>query len=222
MECHQFIEDQRTGDIVCTLCGLVDGHIFLSNCTSFDEADVRRDVVSEIILNICELVHIGEEVALQVYNESNLKHTWGQKEALAAACVYLACRMENVPRTVKEIANAVSIKATCVHSFIRQLSEGRTFPRIEPSHFLTRFCSRLGLSGDESAKHVLRSVEDSVTGRAPETIAAIATLLVHRNMIGRDPDAVFFKKATTVALSTVKGILKEHRNLHPKSRKRRQ
>jgi len=101
-------------------------------------------------------------------------------DAIAAACLYIACRQEGVPRTFKEIV-AVST--------VSKKEIGRCFKLILKAHdtsvdlittgdFMSRFCGTLSLSREvqKAATCIAkRSVDlDIVPGRSPISVAAAA------------------------------------------------
>merc|ERR1712142_467603 len=100
--------------------------------------------------------------------------------AIAAACLYIACRQEGVPRTFKEIV-AVST--------VSKKEIGRCFKLILKAHdtsvelittgdFMSRFCGTLSLSRDvqrAATSIAKKSVDlDIVPGRSPISVAAAA------------------------------------------------
>ncbi|KHN82738.1 Transcription initiation factor IIB [Toxocara canis] len=101
-------------------------------------------------------------------------------EAQAAACLYIACRKEGVPRTFKEIcaASRVSKKeiGRCFKLIIKSLETN--LEQITSADFMSRFCGNLGLShGIQAAatRIAKKAVElDLVAGRSPISIAAAA------------------------------------------------
>lgn len=101
-------------------------------------------------------------------------------DAIAAACLYLACRQETVPRTFKEI---------CAVSRVSKKEIGRVFKLIVKTletnvelittdDFMSRFCSNLQLSPkiQKAATYIAtKAVDlDLVSGRSPVSIAAAA------------------------------------------------
>lgn len=101
-------------------------------------------------------------------------------DAIASACMYIACRQEGVPRTFKEI---------CAVSKISKKEIGRVFKLIlktletnveviTTGDFMSRFCSNLSLPlyVQKAATHIARkAVEfDLVPGRSPISVAAAA------------------------------------------------
>ncbi|VDM43294.1 unnamed protein product [Toxocara canis] len=89
-------------------------------------------------------------------------------EAQAAACLYIACRKEGVPRTFKGMLHCARI------SLLNKSSYMGIFLSLQPS----RFCGNLGLShGIQAAatRIAKKAVElDLVAGRSPISIAAAA------------------------------------------------
>jgi len=100
--------------------------------------------------------------------------------AIAAACVYIACRQEQVPRTFKEIV------AVCT---VNKKEIGRVFKLILKCHdtnvdlittgdFMSRFCGTLSLARNiQMAATCIakRAVDmDIVPGRSPISVAAAA------------------------------------------------
>ncbi|VDO50897.1 unnamed protein product, partial [Brugia timori] len=101
-------------------------------------------------------------------------------EAQAAACLYIACRKEGVPRTFKEIcaASRVSKKeiGRCFKLIIKSLET--SLEQITSADFMSRFCGNLGLPHSIQAaatRIAKKAVElDLVAGRSPISIAAAA------------------------------------------------
>jgi len=114
----------------------------------------------------------------QVLDTKQLKGKNG--EAVAAACLYIACRKEQVPRTFKEICavSKVSKKeiGRCFKLILRALETNLEL--ITTSDFMSRFCSNLGLpqSVQIAATFIARKASemDLVSGRSPISVAAAA------------------------------------------------
>ncbi|KAK3086990.1 hypothetical protein FSP39_000088 [Pinctada imbricata] len=117
----------------------------------------------------------------QVHEGKTLKGR--SNDAIASACMYIACRQEGVPRTFKEI---------CAVSKISKKEIGRVFKLIlknlelnveliTTGDFMSRFCSHLNLplTVQKAATQIAkRAVEmDLVPGRSPISIAAAAVYM---------------------------------------------
>lgn len=114
----------------------------------------------------------------QVHDGKTLKGR--SNDAIASACLYIACRQEGVPRTFKEICaiSKVSKKeiGRCFKLILKALET--SVDLITTGDFMSRFCSNLGLpSSVQRAATVIarRAVElDIVPGRSPISVAAAA------------------------------------------------
>lgn len=114
----------------------------------------------------------------QVHDGKTLKGR--SNDAIASACLYIACRQEGVPRTFKEICavSKVSKKeiGRCFKLILKALET--SVDLITTGDFMSRFCSNLALpsSVQKAATHIARkAVElDIVPGRSPISVAAAA------------------------------------------------
>ncbi|MGQ4556437.1 TFIIB-type zinc ribbon-containing protein [Halobellus sp. GM3] len=99
-------------------------------------------------------------------------------EGFAAACVYAACRVAGVSRTVDEVANAAkateSEQTAAYDAINREL--GLPVGPIDPAEYLPRFASRLDLSGDVERRAREYAAEAEArgisVGRNPSGVAA--------------------------------------------------
>jgi len=114
----------------------------------------------------------------QVHDTKCMKGKSG--DAIASACLYIACRQEAVPRTFKEICavSKVSKKdiGKCFKQIVRTLETSMEL--IKSGDFMSRFCSNLGLSQtiQRASIHIAtKAVDlDLVPGRSPISVAAAA------------------------------------------------
>ncbi|GAB6031520.1 hypothetical protein CHUAL_009289 [Chamberlinius hualienensis] len=114
----------------------------------------------------------------QVHDGKSLKGR--SNDAIASACLYIACRQESVPRTFKEICAVSKISkkeiGRCFKLILKALET--SVDLIKSDDFMSRFCSNLGLpcSVQKAATHIARqAVEwDIVPGRSPISVAAAA------------------------------------------------
>jgi len=105
-------------------------------------------------------------------------------ESIIAASIYIACRIENVPRTMKEICALTTVSKKEIGKCVRKMSENKTetFAVIEAKDFLPRFCSHLSLSNDIlRATVALCDVVKTLgiaASKSPISVAAAAIYLV--------------------------------------------
>ena len=122
--------------------------------------------------------HRANNLFKMVHDGRNLRGR--ANDAVASACMYIACRQEGVPRTFKEIV-AVST--------VSKKEIGRCFKLILKAHdtsvelittgdFMSRFCGMLNLARDvqKAATHIAKKASDMdiTPGRSPISVAAAA------------------------------------------------
>ncbi|QCC46499.1 transcription initiation factor IIB [Halobellus limi] len=109
-------------------------------------------------------------------------------EGFAAACVYAACRVARVSRTVQEVAEAAKAtedEQTAAYDAInREL--GLPVGPIDPAEYVPRFASRLDLSGEverRAREYVAEATERGiVAGRNPSGVAAACLYTAGRDV----------------------------------------
>jgi len=128
---------------------------------------------------ICER---AEVLFKKVHDGKNLRGR--SNDAIASACLYIACRQEGVPRTFKEIVavSTVSKKeiGRCFKLILKahDTNDTERLKIITTSDFMNRFCGSLGLSREiqrAATTIAKRAVDlDLVPGRSPISVAAAA------------------------------------------------
>ena len=80
------------------------------------------------------------------------------RHALVACSIYMACKTNNVPRSLKEIAAMFDIKPTSLSRACKQFQEllHLNVASSTPDDFVSRFCSRLGM--DDTAVSLVRRI----------------------------------------------------------------
>jgi transcription initiation factor TFIIB len=147
------------------------------------------------------------------------------RDAVYAACLYIACRNLGMPRTYKELAS-VTAEGAAARKDIGKMTlhikkmlgeeDGQVMDIgvVRASDYLRRFCSRLGLGNQEvrDAGEAVRRLEEGLdVRRNPESIAAaIIYMVVQRAGAGRTV------KDVSVATGVAEGTIKEaHKDLTP-------
>ena len=105
-------------------------------------------------------------------------------ESIIATSIYVACRIENVPRTMKEICALTTVSKKEIGKCLTKMTENKTeaVAAIEARGLLPRFCSHLGLSNDilratTSLCVVIKNLGIAAS-KTPNTVAAAAIYLV--------------------------------------------
>ncbi|KFB44849.1 AGAP009558-PA-like protein [Anopheles sinensis] len=144
--------------------------------TGFDEITT----MAERINATQSTVHRAKTIFKQVHHGDSLKYR--AIGAKAAACLYIACRQDGVPRSFKEICavTAVSKKeiGRCFKIIIKTLTS--SMEMITSEDFMSRFCSNLGNEDQKVATHIVQQASTLaiVEGRSPISVAAAAIFMV--------------------------------------------
>ena len=135
-------------------------------------------------------------------------------DAIASACLYIACRQEGVPRTFKEIVAVSTVTKKEIGRCFKLIlkahnTEKHTSDRqpwgINAGDFMNRFCGQLGLSRSiqrAATTIAKRAVDlDLVSGRSPISVAAAAIYMATQASSDRK---------TQKAVSEIAGVAEQH------------
>ncbi|KAK6929031.1 Transcription factor TFIIB, cyclin-like domain [Dillenia turbinata] len=117
------------------------------------------------------LVATIKDRANEIYKKvEDQKSTRGRnQDAILAACLYVACRQEDKPRTVKEICSVANgatkkeidrAKEYIVKQLGVEMGQSMEMGTIHAGDFLRRFCSNLGMT-NQSVKAAQEAVQKS-------------------------------------------------------------
>jgi transcription initiation factor TFIIB len=119
------------------------------------------------------------------------------RSALVACSLYVACKSNRVPRSVKEIAAMFNIRSSTMIKACRMFQEvvHVELDSSAPSDFVGRFCSRLGVceSGVALVRHVVKRADDLalICDSTPPSVAAGAIQMVNVELgLGLDRKAM--------------------------------
>ncbi|KAG6397293.1 hypothetical protein SASPL_143459 [Salvia splendens] len=167
------------------------------------------------------LVTTIKDRASEIYKRlEDQKCTRGRNlDALVGACIYIACRQEGKPRTVKEIcsivAGATKKEIGRAKEFIvKQLKVDKGGPvdltTIRPGDYLRRFCSNLGMTHEEvkAVQETVQKAGNFDIRRSPISIAAAIIFMITQISEAKKP-LRDISLATTVAEGTIKNAYKD-------------
>lgn len=105
---------------------------------------------------------------------------------IVAACIYLSCRLQKVPRSLKELSAITNVPTCMIAKCFTAICKSEPLNQSLSTHvdsgdFLSRFCSNLNLPNDVQriAMHIASVVKDKsiADGRNPTSIAAAAIFM---------------------------------------------
>lgn len=137
------------------------------------------------------LVATIKDRANEIYKKiEDLKSIRGRnQDAIYAACLYIACRQEDRPRTVKEICSVANgatkkeigrAKEYIVKQLELEMGQSMEMGTIHAGDFLRRFCSHLGMSNQavKAAQEAVQKSEQLDIRRSPISIAAAVIYMI--------------------------------------------
>lgn len=139
-------------------------------------------------------------------------------DGIIAACIYIACREEKVPRTFKEISSLTRVSKKDI---------GRCYKAIAPylanhlgcvttEDFMTRFCSHLKLPSEvhKAAVYLVKKASELgyLAGKSPISVAAAAIYLVTLLFPKHKKSAKDISYVAGVSEVTIKNTFKD---IHP-------
>ncbi|EMS56891.1 Transcription initiation factor IIB [Triticum urartu] len=129
--------------------------------------------------------------ANEIYKKvEDLKSIRGRnQDAILAACLYIACRQEDRPRTVKEICSVANgatkkeigrAKEFIVKQLEVEMGQSMEMGTIHAGDFLRRFCSTLGMNNTavKAAQEAVQRSEELDIRRSPISIAAAVIYMI--------------------------------------------
>ncbi|GMH29167.1 hypothetical protein Nepgr_031010 [Nepenthes gracilis] len=144
------------------------------------------------------------------------------QDAILAACLYIACRQEDKPRTVKEICSVANgatkkeigrAKEYIVKQLEVEMGQSMEMGTIHAGDFLRRFCSHLGMTNQamKAAQEAVQKSEELDIRRSPISIAAAIIY-----MIAQLSDEKKLLKDISLATGVAEGTIRNsYKDLYP-------
>ncbi|KAL9250013.1 Transcription initiation factor IIB-2-like protein [Drosera capensis] len=141
------------------------------------------------------------------------------QDAILAACLYIACRQEDKPRTVKEICSVANgatkkeigrAKEYIVKQLELEMGQSMEMGTIHAGDFLKRFCSHLSMSKQavKAAEETVQKSEELDIRRSPISLAAAIIYII--TQLSEEKKAVKdISLVTGVAEGTVRNVYKD-------------
>ncbi|OIW12154.1 hypothetical protein TanjilG_28562 [Lupinus angustifolius] len=231
IKAEETLVGEQIGGASCGEMGLGDGRIGLilgdriigGGLCERDEALVLCQA-SKSKLNHGRLQRkwtVSQDRANEIYKRvEDQKSSRGRnQDALLAACLYIACRQEDKPRTVKEIcsvANGATKKeiGRAKEYIVKQLGleKGQSVEMgtIHAGDFMRRFCSNLGMNNQavKAAQESVQKSEEFDIRRSPISIAAAVIYIITQLSDDKKP-LKDISLATGVAEGTIRNSYKD-------------
>ncbi|PIA48365.1 hypothetical protein AQUCO_01400758v1 [Aquilegia coerulea] len=174
-------------------------------------------IMAERLNLVATIKDRANEIYKKVEDQKSIRGR--NQDAILAACLYIACRQEDKPRTVKEICSVANgatkkeigrAKEYIVKQLELEMGKSVEMGAIHAGDFLRRFCSHLGMTNQtvKAAQEAVQKSEELDIRRSPISIAAaviyMITQLSDDKKLLRD-----ISMATGVAEGTIRNSYKD-------------
>ena len=206
---HELIESD--GFFVCSICGLCKNELILEHSNSV--LKYNEDICT-IIADICENGAIPPQTGLLAQQQCLKWHKNYPNmnlNILKATAVYIACKRDGIPRSLREIASYSGICPKRIGRYDAILN--KTHIQLHPEMYVNRFCAKMSKSFEFIKKTI--SYLDKIPFKYdfnPVTLAALAIYLTHlKEQKTSDNKAVLkrIKTVTGVSPSTLLRMVKK-------------
>ncbi|KAJ2746074.1 transcription initiation factor IIB [Coemansia sp. BCRC 34301] len=155
------------------------------------------------------------DIAKQLYKRVENEHLQRGKnnDAIIAACIFLACRQDNAPRTFKEICALTKVDRKDIGRTFKFLKSklGAATNTTSSNDLIARFCSNLNLDQDTRriTELLTRKAKDMdhISGKSPVSIAS-ACIYLSSYLMGCGRDAKAISEIAGVGEATIKATYK--------------
>jgi len=165
--------------------GADGGGPMYSNHRTVSSSDRTLMNAFRTISNMCDRISLPKTISdrsnflfKKVHEERTLKGR--SNDAIASACLYIACRQEGVPRTFKEIVAISTVSKKDIGRCFKLIIKAHEMnpDMIRTGDFMHRWCATLELPKDvqKAATNIAKMAVDLdiVPGRSPISVAAAA------------------------------------------------
>lgn len=124
------------------------------------------------------VVNTANKIFKQVYDSKQCRGR--ANETIASSCLYMACRQEGAPRTLKEVCSVSRSNRRDIGKAFKKITKAldTNLKGISTTDFMSRFCSNLELSiaVQKAATYIAEKAMqlDDVAGKSPISVAAAA------------------------------------------------
>ncbi|PVU88184.1 hypothetical protein BB561_005980 [Smittium simulii] len=171
------------------------------------------------IIGMCDAIDLPKsigDVAKQLYKEVEDKKLLRGKssESIIAACIFIACRQENVPRTFKEIFALTRVPKRDIGRVVKELQRllKTNVGGMSSEDLMSRFCSNLNLGMDVQRLAGILSQKaknlGNLAGKSPVSIAAACIYFV-TYLLGTPCESKNISNTTGVSEVTIKNTYKQ-------------
>ena len=136
-------------------------------------------------------------------------------DGIGAACLYVACRLEEMTRSFNEISAVSNTSKKVIRHIVKRIKDtqqlGEDVVCITPDDFISRFCSKLQLSNaiQKASTHIAQRATELKLCMDKSPVSVAATAIYMASQASEDKKlAKDIRDMTGVAVSTIQRIYK--------------
>ena len=196
------------GFLVCVNCGTCKGDTVFNDAACYHAYSENQ---SDLIYDICENGGISQrtrDIAWQLFLEWSKRIPKCDLMTLKATTIYVACQIDENPRSLKEISSISGICSKQIGKYDAIINTKNIV--VEPEMYIHRFCRKLGKDFDFLKKAQSKLQQISLKSKAtPITEAALSIYLVCLDENSKDRKICqAIQETTGVSTSTLNRLLK--------------
>ena len=131
------------GTHVCVKCGLVQDML------SFGKAylDNKKNQPTQFLQDICDRMNIDTNTIQDtehIFTSALNKYPLLRRNILMSSCLYISCKQNCIPRSIKEVSAASGVDAKLIGKYESIICD--TYLPSEPSDYVNRYGAKLGMN----------------------------------------------------------------------------
>ena len=190
------------GTYTCTFCGLVLDLFYINIPKEVKTFGYQN----EILYEYCERGNIdsySQSIAGKMYARYSKMYTSMHKETLIATCIYIACKRNLIPRSMKEISGFTGCTVKRLGQYEKIISTVH-YPTA-PLHYINRFGCKLNLTFEQIKKVTDAAKESSSTAEMFNPVG-IACAYIYKTLTGVTIGIHALEKVSGVPSASIKKL----------------
>ena len=196
---------ESNGFYVCTRCSLVQDTLCFDYGSKFenDKIELKNSLLDELChrLSVATTPQADSEF---LYNKARIKNPNIQKLILLSCSLYIACKQNNCPRTMKEISGISGVDVKRIGQY-EHLVCNQYYPT-KPSDYVNRFAGKLDLKYSQIRRINQELEKDTNYKYNPVTLCAA---VIYKTMKRQGIELSQLVNISGVPSSTIKRIAKK-------------
>ena len=159
------------GTHVCVKCGLVQDMLSFGENQKYN----KKDQSNQFLQEICDRLNIDTNTLQdteRMFKSALNKYPLLRRNILLSSCLYMSCKMNCVPRSMKEVSAVSGVDVKLIGKYESIICDNY-FPS-KPSDYVNRYGAKLGMNYRtiKNVKKDIRLFQNKITIQNPISICA--------------------------------------------------